>query len=358
MKRNMLKHAYWATVVVLAVASAALSPYNIAGLIPTPRPRPGRHLQPVLLPGLSPLRQAQHGRDIRALHYQLLRSFPVTLGISPGRILKSPRETLLVLDINDSTVKEYGQTGHLLARYSSSFDDFPGKIADFTISNDGTVWTTDPNGSIRAITSEGKTVTEIPDTHAMRLAWADDRLLLSTVASKALKFGDHAFVAVDQKGTVLSRFGDLVSDYPTMGIVMSGEMAYDPLSRKLLYAPTALGLLASYSPDGGMNYLVETIEPGPIPQIEISARGATHISRPTIRARSLATFNGKIFILSRDNVAGGASRSLVDVYDQKNGVYRYSFELPVAADRLAVWDHTVCTASQQMLSLWHLDADL
>ena len=162
-----------------------------------------------------------------------MRSFPVTLDVSPGRILKSPRETLLVLDINDSTVKEYDQTGHLLARYSSGFDEFAGKIADFTLSNDGIVWTTDPNGSVRAITPAGKVVAEISDMHAMRLAWADDRLVMNTVASKALKFGDHPFTVMDRKGTVLTRFGDLVTDHPTMGIVMTGEMAYAPESKEL-----------------------------------------------------------------------------------------------------------------------------
>ena len=153
--------------------------------------------------------------------------------------------------------------------------------------------------------------------HAMRLAWADDRLVMNTVASKALKFGDHPFTVMDRKGTVLTRFGDLVTDHPTMGIVMTGEMAYAPESKELLYAPMALGMLASYSPDGRMNYLVETIDPAPIPQIEITPRGATRISRPTIHARSIATFNGKIFILSHDNVAGSASRSLVEAGDDQ-----------------------------------------
>ena len=105
MRRNILKHAYLAGVVVSAAISALLSPYNIAALIPTPSPRPNRQMQPMLLPGLSPLRQARQGRTLRTIRYQLVRSFPVTLDVSPGRILKSPRETLLVLDINDSTVK-------------------------------------------------------------------------------------------------------------------------------------------------------------------------------------------------------------------------------------------------------------
>src|SRR4051812_17197038 len=73
MRRNTLKYAYLAGVVVLAAASAALSPYNIAALIPTPSPRPNRHMQPMLLPGLNPLRQAQRERDLRKVHYQLLR---------------------------------------------------------------------------------------------------------------------------------------------------------------------------------------------------------------------------------------------------------------------------------------------
>ena len=50
MRRNILKHAYLAGVVVLAAISALLSPYNIAALIPTPSPRPNRQMQPMLLP--------------------------------------------------------------------------------------------------------------------------------------------------------------------------------------------------------------------------------------------------------------------------------------------------------------------
>jgi len=263
---------------------------------------------------------------------------------------------VFVLDLNDSTVKEYSLQGRLLHRYSPTGDETPGRIVDFAVGTDGTVWTDDPNGEVAGIRSDGSVPYQLEGLHAMRLAWLRDRLVVQTVPSPELPFGDRLFVTVNPQGRVLGKFGELVEDTARYGISVIGQPV-GTSTGALVYAPFPVGLVAKYDFDGHEEYVVKTIRSLPLPTLQITKQGATHLPPvPSDATQDVSVWGTNIFVLSgpNPNDRRDSGAAIVDVYSLANGQYRYSFPLPFDSTSFAVSKDLLYASHRNVVYVWML----
>lgn len=351
------KVTYLGVCVAIAATSLILGRKDL-GAFSRPVKRPVETtLQPIFLPTAQPLAQSYKRRVFKDMHLQPVGSFKVTLNAPPTRVVhSSSNETILVLDLNESTVKEYAESGALVRKYSSGDEDVPAQIIDFTIGSDGTVWTADPNGDVVGIGLDGRTNYHLKGLHAYRLAWLKDRLVVETMPSKALPFGDKLFLTVSPSGHVIDRFGELVADNRANGLAVLGQTAAG--TDELVLAPMGPGTLASYSVDGTQRYVTQTIDPLPLPQLQVMKSGTTKVALlPPDVTRDIAVSGAFVFLLShpppRDEGPTTKVRaSIVDVYAIETGKYQYSFEVPLDCDALTIWNNSIYLASRNVLYKW------
>jgi hypothetical protein len=339
----------------IAAVSIIVGRRNLGAFVEIPKPPTEAILQPVLMPGLTVVPQSAARRSFVDVHLQLTNSFKATLNASPARIIRSPGGTVLVLDLNDSTVKEYAESGELIHKYSNNSEEMPGQVIDFALEPDGSVWMTDPNSDLLNIKQDGSVSHRLPQVHAHRLAWVGDRLLVLTVPSPALHFGDKLFLTLSSDGELLARFGELVADNAHFGSAVIGQPTADSGSKAFVYAPYRAGLLACLTLDGKLQYLVQTIQPLPLPQLQVMPSGAIRASSPE-GTLDVAVANDLIFVLSatpnENNGSQAVARSIVDVYTLDSGEYKYSFTLPLKCSVLAVWNTTLYAASRNLVYEW------
>lgn len=342
-------------IVILAVSLVA-GRTSLAKRTIISEPKANRFVQPAFLPSLKLGVQQAAGRTEKRLHLKQVHSFQATLNALPARIIPSSRDTVLVLDQSDSTVKEYSESGELIHKYSSNLDSNPAKIIDFTLSGDGAIWTCDPNGDLLKIGADGSIQQRVHGLHAMRLLWFQERLVAMTVASPALPYGDRLFITVQPSGQILNRFGEIVADNSTVGAAVAGQISTQPESDVFVLAPSRAGFIAEFGTDGAIHFLIPTIQPLPLPAVEIKARGGVRLPPlPRGRPIDVAVANGLIFLLTKmpsGSKTAAPDVSVADVYNLQTGQYQYTFRLPEDCSAFAIRNNRLYAASGSTLYEW------
>ena len=277
--------------------------YAMAGDLPTPRPQRlhQRVFAPVALDEVLDLSTFDQ---------------PVAAAFGEGG-------TLLVQDWKTRSVFELSRQGRALARYRVSPPEVDGPltIQDFALDpRDGSLWMVFQDASLAVSVPRGdgaRRRVELP-VPALRVA--------------ALQ---HGFVvaAGEPGGPLFARygqgerrsFGRLVSPRVRLRALTDGRLVGDG-GDGVVYAFRYFSLLASYSGDGALRYLVETIAPEPPPTLV--RNGAHGVLAPGTLARTLsvAVDGGDVYLLSQRDRNGFGPRYL-DVYRLDDGSYLHSLRV-------------------------------
>ena len=162
------------------------------------------------------------------------------------------------------------------------------------------------------------------------------------------------FDLTDLQGKPLQSFGDLVRLQAENALALDGYIVRS--GDEIVYAGKYLGVLAAFSSEGRLSYLVQTIAPPPYPAIMAEGRRKWLRHGPILASWSLAVSEGTVFVLARRRVGMGF-RSMVDLYRSRDGVYQRTLLLPNAEtwNSIAVARGILYAASERRIVRWSTD---
>jgi hypothetical protein len=136
-------------------------------------------------------------------------------------------------------------------------------------------------------------------------------------------------ITSNPNGEVLKTFGRLVNDQKMHALALDGFVARSGGS--IVFTGKHLGILASFSKEGGLNYLIDTIAPPERP-IVMNRNGKRWVHRTPIQASiSIASDADGVYVLTSRKWRMQL-RYFIDLYRAKDGGYYKSLILP-AHDR-------------------------
>ncbi len=178
-----------------------------------------------------------------------------------------------------------------------------------------------------------------------RVEVLNENLVLMRVVAPQL------FDLTDLQGNVSQSFGDLLRRQNENALALDGYIVYS--KGRLIYTGKYLGVLASFSPDGHLSYLVQTASPPPYPFVMSQGRRRWLRHEPVLASLSLAASDGTVFVLSRRRVGLGV-RSAVDLYRVRDGRYKKTLLLPASEKwtSIAVTHGNLYAASERRIVRW------
>ena len=160
-------------------------------------------------------------------------------------------------------------------------------------------------------------------------------------------------------GELLNSFGEIIVDQASQGIALDGLVINDDGRNGLIYGGRNVGILAGYALDGEKRFTVQTIGGFPLPTIIITDGRKRKIkpNSPTA-VLSMNLVGDRLYALSGagDPAAGVASGQIMDVYDRRDGVYRFSFALPIRCREAYVRFDRVYTLGQGGVTMWRFQS--
>jgi len=147
----------------------------------------------------------------------------------------------------------------------------------------------------------------------------DDNLMIMRIG------GRWPFDLASHEGVVSRSFGDLVENQKEQSLILDGYIAR--AGGAVIYSGKFLGLLASYSDTGALNWTVETIV-APEPASIVQAGERRFVSHgPILASQGLAATVDAAGVLAR-RIDGIAIRYFIDIYRATDGSYVKSLRLP------------------------------
>ncbi|HEX4960531.1 MAG TPA: hypothetical protein VF173_06810 [Thermoanaerobaculia bacterium] len=309
-----------------------------------------REVQPEL--AVHPRPQAERARTWRQ------PSFVKTLEISPATgaplvrplSLKEERSgDLLVLDWSAGSVRRFSPSGEEKVSYHLPAGAKGGSPEDFDVDAAGNVWICyHDDGTVAELDPGGRLL------QTWHLASRPHRVLTSNEEARLVAFaadnGPDLFDRYSGKGELLGGFGRLLAGGAQDLLTLDGDVAHDGAGG-FVYVATHTGLLASYSLTGEPRFLVESIDPVPLPKL-IENSGQPHRLAPGSRLAGLtvSVSGDQVYVLVDLPSENGESTRALDVYSNRDGKYLYSFKAPertpfalVAGDRLYTIHEDVVT---------------
>ncbi|MBA4157146.1 MAG: 6-bladed beta-propeller [Gemmatimonadetes bacterium] len=293
-------------------------------------------------------RPAPTGRTLVAgsAEHPLLNPFKVQV-VSDGRIF--------VLDFGDRSVKEFSATGALVRTYGIGDGRGPGELlnpTDFFVSDRGEVWILDPaQGRIMIFDHEALPLRTIPvGVPAIRLMGLPDNSYVLMAA------GEKLFSRYTPAGDLVHSFGQFVEDQLRQGIALQGDIARIG-EKDLIYAPLRAGYIARFSAEGELRYYKETVDRLPYPGVEAMPSGGVRIapeSRGQVATRSVSVLGDEVYLLTPGARVDGQRVSVADVYDGRDGSYRYSFRISEEGTQsIAVTPSDIFMVADTSVTRWH-----
>lgn len=159
------------------------------------------------------------------------------------------------------------------------------------------------------------------------------------------------FSIVDIHGIRSRSFGILLKGQSKHALALDGYVAQ--AGDSILFAGKYLGVLASFSPNGKLNYLVRTIAPPEDPIVVQRGRSRWVEHGAILACYALATRDETIFALAHRAV-GLRVQSVIDLYRANDGTYIRSLMLPEAErwESLAVGPMDLFAASERRVVRW------
>ncbi len=254
--------------------------------------------------------------------------------------------SIFVLDFLDQRVERFSPSGAFLRSYGGFRN-----ATDLCLTGGPALWVCDPmqrqisrfdlgTGEVRSLKLPGATY---------RLA-ADAAGVITLFASP----GERLFTRVRMaEPAALEGFGRLLEGREQNPLATDGWIAGDGAGG-LVYAPGRAGLLAAFSAAGDLRFLVETIDPAPLPVILQNKSGLQRVDpRAPVAALSLSVADGAIYVLSKGGGRKGQAVAL-DVYDLRDGAYRHTFRLARPARAVHVAGGNLYTVGKAEVARWDL----
>lgn len=266
-------------------------------------------------------------------------------------------ENIYVYDFGEKFIKKYTSEGKFIQKFGKGIGQGPGEfinVADFAVKNNGEVWVCDTTFSfITVFDIYGNPIkTYRLKSPALRIGLlsTEEYIIIPTTHQNYL-----TFLRYDCDGELKSSFSlpsPWTEEFPELAFLkMDGWLAIDN-NDNIYFAFSRSGLLASFSPQGKLRYLVETIDRTPPPKM-IKFKGGAHIDpKSPWAALSLSIVGSEIYILNHAS-SKGRKGMVFDVYSTLDGQYIYSFEIPQKCMYACVTISAVITvAEQESVTRW------
>lgn len=244
------------------------------------------------------------------------------------------------------TLSEFSLTGQTLHHFIAPMAPQMQSITGLAILPDR-LWIADLLGrSLHTLDRDrGRWNTIALATEPYRVEALGGKLVLMRVVAPQL------FDLTNLQGDVAQSFGDLLHRQPENALALDGYIACS--GNGIVYTGKYLGVLAAFSPNGQLTYLVQTIAPPPYPFVMSEGRRKWLRHGPILASLSLAASEGTVFVLMRRRV-GLSLRSAVDLYRARDGAYLKTLLLPFAEkwNSIAVARGSLYAASAQRIVRW------
>lgn len=270
----------------------------------------------------------------------------------PSIVKEDSLGRIYVLDSGDRAVKRFDRLGafervFMRNRGSEQFM-LP---TDFSVTDEGDIWIVDASrGKISVFDDQGMLRREIATPNRpLRLLTLHDLYIVQLLAPV-----DHLFEVYSRSsGEVVARFGSLIADQPANYIALEGWLASND-SETFVYAPLYAGLIASFSKNGSLNYINQTIHRIPLPRIDIDRDAVRRVSKHSpVSSFSVCLSAGKIFITASPD-GTKRLRSIVDVYDSASGNYLYSWKLPTSYRHAFIYGENLYAVGTNFVEKWKI----
>jgi len=268
----------------------------------------------------------------------------------PVYIEAGPYGHLFASDAGDGEViKEFSSDGQLL----NVFDEFGraniSSVTDMVVAEDR-LWVADLLGSSLHVLDRPTGVwTTLPlDFQPYRLEVVGDgeELVVMRIGAPEM------FVRMSPDGEVLDTFGLLLHDQEADSLALDGFIARS--GERVVFSGKWLGALASFL-DDDLTFLVEPIrgpsKPVIMEDFGTQAKWLRH--GPVPASRDIAADQDRFYVLTRRQI-GVEIRSVIDVYDSRDGAYQKTLLLPLGDKwrSLAVSDESFFAAGLQSVGKW------
>ena len=329
----MLKFLRRDLLFVLALAAVFLSLSYAINYVSDSKPQ-AAELQPSFLSGeRAPRAQQAAGRVWKEQAFEKTLALGAGAVADPLTVRVGTDGHIYVLDYGDFRIKMFSPAGKLVRAFGAGRGTEAGAFTSptgFSVRPGGDLWVCDPGQ--RRITQfgpDGQVRAVLPQSPTDRLATVGD--LLVTMAPPG---ADALFEVYSLSGERLNSFGEVVADQQREWIALDGTVAGDEEGRGFVYGGRYLGVLAGYGTGGERRFIVQTIDGAARPKV-LDIEGKRKIRTDATQAvLSLSVVGDELYVLS--GAAGGEVGQVLDVYDKRDGGYRFSLKLPVAARQAVV----------------------
>lgn len=178
-------------------------------------------------------------------------------------------------------------------------------------------------------------------------AWAKrhDQILINRIGSP------HLFDLMTPDGRILDSFGLLLRDQEYFSLLLDGFIARS--RDDIFYIGKYLGVLASFSRTGRINWVAYSIAP-PTPPVLMDRDGMKWVHHsPILASLSVAADESRLYVLSR-RPEGVLVHSFIDAYSSRTGEYEITFRLPPSErwTSLAIGNDYLYAASDIRIVRW------
>ena len=266
---------------------------------------------------------------------------------------------VFVLDWTDSAIKKFSSEGEHLRSYRWALPEdvsVPPVPVDFAVSNAGEIWSVYTDLQLVKVLDSGgetKAILELEaPPHRIALGSEGDFVVM------ALEQSPHLFRSYGPNGVLRRQFGRIIAGDFQDRTLLDGMMAADG-EGSFVYAPLYVGLLASYTIEGELRFLVQTINSGsePLPRIIARPKGWQKLE-PGSPWKSLTVHvaDGRIYVLS-ERESTGAKQRILDVYSNDDGTYLHSIRLPNGPRDVLVDGDLLYTVHAEEILRWRMIAE-
>jgi len=335
--------SYWLLFLILLLlcAFAAVVTNRLDGSRPQFLETPGEQQGPIRIQRLLIDGMAGHLSEVVS---------PTATVCGPARIEAGPAGELFVIDDGDhERIKEFSTAGDLLHAFDGADVPHMESVTDLAIVP-GRLWVADLLASSIHTLDRRNGIwnsykTNIEPYRIETTIDGTERLVIMRIGSR------HLFDLTTSRGEFFTSFGALLKDQGYHSLALDGFIIRSGSS--IIYSGKHLGVLASFSTTGALNYAVETIDaPENLKVMEKGGRRWLHHG-PLLASVSVAGV-GDVFSILTERALGGDVRFFVDLYEVSDGNYLRSLLLP-GNERwtsVAVSDDYFYAASETAILRW------
>lgn len=309
--------------------------------------------------------QNARNRVWKPLHIEKIFSLGIEDGLlRPLSVKVDKIGNIYIHDFGDTCVKKFSSDGKFIQKFGKGRGQGPGEFinpTDYGIKNNGEVWICDPVIGYTTVFD----INGIP-IKTYRTKNPPQRIgLFSTegflVVPSFSFFVELPFEKYDASGKLMSIF-KLPLPWETEThphLIMDGWLSVDD-EDNIYYAFIRVGLLASFSQEGNLRFLVETIDRTPPPEVKKAKYADSLVVRIDPKspwaALSVNIVNSEIYIL---NHTGSINRKgmVLDVYSSFDGRYVYSCEIPQKCRFSYVTERSIFTVADEIVTKWKRYSD-